>query len=80
MGSVSCRRCDSTAEGLGATPLPGVPGEQVLQQTCRSCWDAWRGEQVKLINEYRLSPANPEHYAFLVEQMKGFLKLQGKKP
>ena len=75
MATVHCRRCDSTGEGLAAAPLPGAPGELLLGRTCRSCWDVWRGEQVKLINEHSLSPANPEHYAFLLEQMRGFLKL-----
>jgi Fe-S cluster biosynthesis and repair protein YggX len=75
MEDVHCRRCDSRGAGLASAPLPGPPGEWVLAQTCRSCWDVWRGEQVKLINEYQLSPAKPEHYTFLVEQMKGFLKL-----
>ncbi len=76
MGDVRCRRCESEAPGLAAAPLPGAPGERVLAQTCRSCWDVWRGEQVKLINEHGLSPANAEHYQFLVDQMTGFLKLE----
>lgn len=75
MGKVNCRRCDSMGVGLATAPLPGTPGEAVLAQTCQTCWDVWRGEQVKLINEHQLSPANPEHYAYLVEQMRGFLKL-----
>ena len=75
MADVHCRRCDSTGDGLDAAPLPGESGRLVLAQTCRSCWDIWRGEQVKLINENKLSPAKPEHYEFLVERMTGFLKL-----
>ena len=77
MDEVRCRRCESTGEALATPPLPGPPGEAVLQHTCQPCWEIWRGEQVKLINEHKLSPANPEHYTFLVEQMKGFLNLPG---
>jgi Fe-S cluster biosynthesis and repair protein YggX len=75
MASVRCSRCESTGDALERTPLPGAPGELVLARTCRACWELWRGEQVKLINEHKLSPANPEHYTFLVDQMKVFLKL-----
>ena len=75
MGQVRCLRCESTGDGLESAPLPGPPGELVLAHTCRSCWEVWRGEQVKLINEHKLSPANPEHYTFLVDQMKEYLKL-----
>ena len=75
MGNVQCRRCDSEGQGLASAPLPGSAGEMVLSQTCQGCWDLWRGEQVKLINENKLSPAQTEHYDFLLEQMRSFLKL-----
>ena len=75
MAELRCRRCDSTAEGLDAAPLPGAVGDAVLARTCAACWEIWRGEQVKLINENKLSPANTEHYDFLVDRMKEFLKL-----
>ncbi len=75
MAEVRCKRCDRTAGGLDDPPLPGPAGELVLAGTCKSCWEIWRDEQVKLINENKLSPANTEHYEFLVGQMKTFLKL-----
>jgi Fe-S cluster biosynthesis and repair protein YggX len=77
MAEVTCNRCEKTAGGLEQAPLPGEPGQQVLSSTCRDCWEIWRGEQVKLINENKLSPARPDHYEFLVKQMRGFLKLGG---
>jgi Fe-S cluster biosynthesis and repair protein YggX len=76
MVELRCRRCDSAAEGLGAAPLPGAVGQLVLAGTCCACWDLWREEQVKLINENKLSPAKAEDYEFLVDRMKGFLKLE----
>lgn len=75
MPEVKCLRCATAGEGLDRPPLPGESGELVAKHVCRSCWELWRGEQVKLINENKLSPANAEHYSFLLEQMKGFLKL-----
>jgi len=77
VGQLHCKRCDATTDGLDSAPLPGQPGLLVLAGTCRACWDLWREEQVKLINENQLSPARSDHYDFLVQKMKGFLKLQG---
>jgi len=76
MVELRCRRCDSAAEGLGAAPLPGAVGQLVLAGTCGACWDLWREEQVKLINENKLSPAKAEDYDFLIDRMKEFLKLE----
>ena len=75
MTRFQCRHCGSTADGLTKAPLPGEVGQLVRDGTCAACWQEWLGEQVKLINENKLSPANPEHYDFLVERMKGFLRL-----
>jgi Fe-S cluster biosynthesis and repair protein YggX len=32
--------------------------------------------QVKIINEYRLSPVDPQQFEFLLAQMKAFLSLR----
>jgi len=32
--------------------------------------------QVRVINEYRLMPAEPQHYEYLLSQMKAFLNLK----
>jgi len=76
VADVQCSRCGSAAPGLERVPLPGDVGEAVLAQTCTACWREWLNSQVILINENSLSPANPEHYDFLVGQMKTFLNLQ----
>jgi len=75
MAQLTCSRCGSTAEALEKAPLPGEVGQLVQARTCPNCWTEWLETQVKLINEHKLSPADPEHYAFLLEQMKGFLGL-----
>jgi len=43
--------------------------------TCGACWQAWKDQQVILMNEAQLSPADPEHYAKLVVAMREFLSL-----
>lgn len=75
MANVRCARCGSDAPGLDRAPIPGPVGRTVLERTCASCWKEWLGMQVKYINEYRLSPLDPKHFEFLVEQAKAFLSL-----
>ena len=75
MPESTCSRCASAAAGLERPPLPGDLGQRVQAAVCPACWSEWLGTQVRLINEYRLSPVNPEHFAFLVKEMKTYLKL-----
>ena len=75
MGQVSCSRCGNMGEGLERPPLPGGPGKRVMERTCRACWAEWLGAQVKLINEYRINPAEPKQYGLLLKEMDRFLKL-----
>jgi Fe-S cluster biosynthesis and repair protein YggX len=75
MAEIECKRCGASGEGMAAAPLPGEAGRLVQEGTCPDCWEIWKGEQVKLINEHGLSPGEPEHYALLVDHMKKFLQL-----
>jgi len=76
MADVTCSRCGNTAGGLDQAPLPGKVGQRIQDQVCGACWKEWLGMQVKIINEYRLSPAEPRHFDFLVAQMGSFLNLR----
>ncbi len=75
MTEIQCVRCGGRKEALPKAPLPGEPGELLHRGTCRDCWSEWLGEQVKLINELQMTPANPEHYDRLIVEMKKYLKL-----
>jgi Fe-S cluster biosynthesis and repair protein YggX len=77
MADVTCTRCGALRPGLARAPLPGEPGATVLANVCAACWKDWLATQVKYINEYRLSPMDPKHYEFLLEQARAFLKLPG---
>jgi len=76
MGRVRCARCGKEADGLERAPLPGPPGQAVLERTCGGCWEAWKRSQVMLINEYRLDVLNPAHFERLVSEMQTFLGLR----
>ena len=75
MADVTCRRCGETRAGLAHPPLPGEAGAEVQGNICAVCWQEWKGMQVKMINEYRLSPLDPQHFQYLMSQMRVFLRL-----
>ena len=75
MPEIQCTRCGQRAAGLEQAPLPGSIGQRVLDGTCAACWQEWIGAQVILMNENRLSPAVPEHYERLMQEMRTFLRL-----
>ena len=77
MAIVTCTRCKNQGPGLERAPLPGEPGQTILANVCAACWKDWLGTQVKYINEYRLSPLDPRHYEFLLEQARAVLMLPG---
>lgn len=70
---VYCSKLKKEAEGLDRVPLPGEVGERVLNNISKEAWGQWLGQQTILINEYRLSPIEPQARSFLEEQMLEFL-------
>ena len=75
MSQIQCSRCGESKEGLQQAPLLGEAGEQVLSRTCAECWGEWIRAQVIILNEHKLTPANPEHFELLLGEMRSFLKL-----
>ncbi len=76
MAAVTCARCGEEGPALEKPPLPGEIGVLVSERVCARCWREWLGMQVRVINEYRLVPADPQHFDYLVGQMKEFLGLK----
>ncbi len=76
MADITCSRCGASSEPLPSAPLPGKAGSLVLAQICPACWREWLGMQVRVINEYRLTPSEPQHFDYLIAQMKAFLNLR----
>ncbi len=77
-GAITCRRC-----GNAGTPPPastvtwgGELGSVITREICSTCWAEWQDVSVKIVNEYRLSMANREHYALFVSQLRMFLGLE----
>ncbi len=75
--NVHCVKLDREGEGLDRPPYPGDLGKRIYENISKEAWQLWLGQQTMLINEYRLSPINPEHRKMLEEQMEKFLFGEG---
>jgi Fe-S cluster biosynthesis and repair protein YggX len=74
---VQCVKLNKEAEGLDMPPYPGELGKRIFDNVSKEAWQMWLGQQTMLINEYRLSPINPEHRKLLEEQMEKFFFGEG---
>jgi Fe-S cluster biosynthesis and repair protein YggX len=72
---VPCRRCGRLAEALARPPYPGPVGEEIVAATCRDCWNLWRENEVRVINELRLNFLDPAAQATLDRRRREFLGL-----
>ena len=74
---VHCVKLNKEAEGLDMQPYPGELGQRIFENVSKQAWQMWIQQQTMLINEYRLSPINPEHRKLLEEQMEKFFFGEG---
>ena len=70
---VICRKLGKQLPGLESPPMPGPVGEAIYEHVSAEAWEQWQALQTMLINEKHLNMMDPEHRAFLEEQMVGFL-------
>ena len=63
--SVNCVLLGEEAEGLDFAPYPGELGQRIYAQVSKAAWQRWLGHQTMLINEYRLTPIEPQARKFL---------------
>jgi Fe-S cluster biosynthesis and repair protein YggX len=66
---VNCVKLGREAEGLDFPPYPGALGKRLYDTVSRQAWQAWLDQQKMLINENRLSLADPKARKYLEEQM-----------
>ncbi len=71
--TVHCEHLNIEAEGLERPPLPGELGQRIFDNISRQAWQKWLAHQTMLINEKRLSPIDPGHRKYLIEQAEAFL-------
>ncbi len=69
---VNCIKLGKEAEGLERITYPGEMGKRIFDNVSKEAWGSWVQHQTMLINEYRLSPIDPEHRKFLEKEMDKF--------
>ena len=71
--SVYCLKLQKDAPGLIAPPYPGELGQKIFHNISQQAWQQWLSHQTLLINEKRLSLADPIARKFLATEMEKFL-------
>ena len=67
--TVNCVYLKKETEGMDFAPYPGELGQRIYDNVSKEAWQAWLGHQTMLINEYRLSPIEPEARKMLETEM-----------
>ncbi len=75
--TVNCIMLKKEAEGLDFAPYPGELGQRIYDSVSKEAWQRWVNHQTMLINEYRLTPIEPEARKFLVTEMEKFFFGEG---
>lgn len=75
--TVHCVKLNKEAEGLDFPPYPGELGKKIYESVSKEGWQMWLGQQTILINEYRLSLADPKSQSFLKEELEKFFFGEG---
>ena len=70
--TVFCEVDQIETEGLDFAPWPGELGKRVFAHVGKPAWQRWLAHQTMLINEYRLTPIEPEARAFLEREMEKY--------
>lgn len=78
--TVQCVKLNKEAEGLDFPPYPGELGKKIYESVSKEAWQMWIGQQTMLINENRLSLADPESQRFLKQELDNFFFGEGSKP
>ena len=75
--TVNCVVLGKEADGLDWAPYPGDLGQRIYDNVSKEAWQSWLAHQTILINEYRLTPIEPEARAFLEKEMEKFFFGEG---
>ncbi len=75
--TVQCVKLNKEAEGMDFPPYPGELGKKIYESVSKEGWQMWMSQQTMLINEYRLSLADPKSQQFLKLELEKFFFGEG---
>lgn len=70
--TVQCIKLGHEAEGLDFPPYPGELGKRIFENVSKEAWAGWLKHQTMLVNENRLSLADPQARKYLVQQTEAY--------
>lgn len=65
---VQCLKLGRETPGLDRPPFPGAMGQRIFENVSIEAWKVWLEQQKMLVNENRLSLADPKARKYLMEQ------------
>jgi Fe-S cluster biosynthesis and repair protein YggX len=75
--TVYCQVLKREAEGFDRPPHPGPLGQRIYENVSREGWHKWLERLATIINENRLSTADPGSIEVIERHMVGFLFGEG---
>lgn len=69
---VHCVKLGKEAPGLKFPPFPNELGKRIYDNVSREAWDGWLRYQTMIINENRLSLADPRARQYITQQMENY--------
>jgi Fe-S cluster biosynthesis and repair protein YggX len=75
--TVNCIKLGREAEGMDFPPYPGALGKRIFESVSKEAWAAWLKQQTMLVNENRLSLADPQARKYLAEQTEAYFFGEG---
>ena len=77
MRTVICKVLKIEAEGLDEPPYPGELGQRIYDNISKQGWQQWLQRLTTILNENRLSTADPGSLEVIEQHMLGFLFGEG---
>ena len=74
---VQCVKIGRELPGVRRKPFPDDLGQRIYDNVSEEAWQLWVKQMTMLVNEYRLSLANPDAQKFLKEQCEAFFFGEG---
>jgi Fe-S cluster biosynthesis and repair protein YggX len=74
---VICKVLKREAEGLDDVPYPGELGQRIYENVSKQGWQEWLKRLTTILNENRLSTADPGSLQVIEQHMLGFLFDEG---
>ena len=75
--TVKCVKLGKELDGLDFPPYPGPLGKRIFESVSKEAWAGWLKHQTMLVNENRLSFADPPARKYLTEQTEAYFFGEG---